>query len=179
MLLYISCNISVAQKTSKVICGTGTMKCYWPTTSTQHQCVVLPYTHEILRCLLLPVMTTHLGSGGLGTERNRWKSPGLAQPSLLWCQRVLKMWLRQQTISDITNYPGKSFCLLYTFVDGKTCRILNFMTYVYIQNGMSSIFEYNWRLYSQGGVAGNDCGFEQSICASRGQATSEQYWANM
>ncbi len=37
------------------------------------------------------------------------------------------------------------------------------------------IFEYNRRLYSQGGLAGNDCGFEQSICASRGLAASKRH----
>lgn len=43
----------------------------------------------------------------------------------------------------------------------------------------NKIFEYNQRLYSQGGLAGNDCGFEHSICACPGHAASERNWANM
>ncbi len=39
----------------------------------------------------------------------------------------------------------------------------------------SSIFEYNQRLYSLGGLACNDRGFEQSICASWGHATIKQH----
>ncbi len=41
------------------------------------------------------------------------------------------------------------------------------------------VFEYNQRLYSLGGLAGNDRGFEHSICASRGHATIKRHWANM
>ncbi len=37
------------------------------------------------------------------------------------------------------------------------------------------IFEYNQRLYSQGGLAGNDHGFEHSICASRGHAANKRH----
>ncbi len=43
----------------------------------------------------------------------------------------------------------------------------------------SSVFEYNRRLYSLGGLAGNDRGFDHSICASRGYAASKRHWANM
>ncbi len=37
------------------------------------------------------------------------------------------------------------------------------------------IFEYNQRLYSLGRLAGNDQGFEHSICASRGHAASKRH----
>ncbi len=37
------------------------------------------------------------------------------------------------------------------------------------------IFEYNQRLYSLGGLTGNDRHFEHSICASRGHATSKRH----
>ncbi len=37
-----------------------------------------------------------------------------------------------------------------------------------------SIFEYNQRLYSLGGLAGNDQGFEHSICVNRGHAASKR-----
>ncbi len=38
-----------------------------------------------------------------------------------------------------------------------------------------NIFEYNQRLYSQGGLARNDRGFEHSICACLGHAASERH----
>ncbi len=37
------------------------------------------------------------------------------------------------------------------------------------------LFEYNRRLYSQGGLARNDRGFEHSICTCRGHAASKRH----
>ncbi len=47
---------------------------------------------------------------------------------------------------------------------------------VVVKKGTKSdiIFEYNWRLYSLGGLAGNDRRFEHSICASRGGHASSK-----
>ncbi len=41
--------------------------------------------------------------------------------------------------------------------------------------GLIGIFEYNRRLCSQGGLTGNDHGFEHSICACPGHATNERH----
>ncbi len=48
---------------------------------------------------------------------------------------------------------------------------------VVVKKGTKSdiIFEYNWILYSLGGLAGNDRRFEDSICASRGHAASKRH----
>ncbi len=43
------------------------------------------------------------------------------------------------------------------------------------QTIFENVFEYNRRSYSQGGLAGNDHGFEHSICASRGHAASKRH----
>ncbi len=36
-----------------------------------------------------------------------------------------------------------------------------------VLHSVKGIFEYNWRLYSQGELAGNDHGFEHYLCMPR------------
>ncbi len=68
---------------------------------------------------------------------------------------------------DVTNTYAYVIihCILLTYNGLRYMNVFNWLLFTHF-----SFFEYNQRLYSQGGLARNDRGFEHSICACRGHS---------